>query len=169
MFRNQFIHIGTFGKPVGLKGEIKINMLTNSMHSFKQLQPFFAEDKYTTWDLQLLRISKGNMIGKIKNYITRTSVEQLYRKKIFVHRKKFPKTKTGEFYIFDLIDCKLQLKNKRFIGHINRIDNFGAGDLISVKPLKGKDFYVPMDEDNVISINLKKHIVVINPMKGILK
>ena len=61
------------------------------------------------------------------------------------------------------------MQNRKVLGHINRIDNFGAGDLISVKPLKGKDFYVPMDEDNVISINLKKHIIVINPMKGILE
>ena len=168
MFRNQFIHIGTFGKPVGLKGEINISMLTNSMHSFQQLKPFFAENQFTIWDLQLLRMFKGNMIGKLKNHITRTSVEQLYRKKIFAHRKKFPKTKTGEFYIIDLIDCKIQLRNRKVIGHINRIDNFGAGDLISVKPVKGKDFYIPMNKDNIVSINLKKHIVVINPIKGIL-
>ena len=169
MFRNQFIHIGTFGKPVGLKGEINITMLTSSKHSFQQLKPFFAEDRITIWNLQLLRMSKGNLIGKLKDHITRTSVEQLHRKKILAYRKKFPKTKTGEFYIIDLIDCKVQLKDNKVVGHINRIDNFGAGDLISVKPLKGKDFYIPMNKDNVVSINLIKHIVVINPMKGILE
>ena len=108
------------------------------------------------------------MIGKLKNHITRTSVEQLHRKKIFAHRKKFPKTKTGEFYIIDLINCKVQLKDSKVVGHINRIDNFGAGDLISVKPPKGKDFFIPMNMDNIISINLKKHIVIINPIKGVL-
>ena len=168
MFRNQFIHIGTFGKPVGLKGEIKINMLTDSMHFFQQLRPFFAEDQYTIWDLQLIRMSKEKMIGKLKNHITRTSVEQLYRKKIFADRKKFPKTKTGEFYIIDLLDCKIQLKNNKIVGYINRIDNFGAGDLINVKPLKGNDFYIPMNKDNIVSIDLKKNIVVIHPIKGIL-
>ena len=87
MFRNQFIHVGTFGKPVGLKGEINIIMLINSMYSFRQLKPFFAEDKITILNLQLLRMSKGNMIGKLKNHETRTSIEQLYRKKIFTYRK----------------------------------------------------------------------------------
>ena len=169
MFRNQFIHVGTFGKPVGLKGEINITMLTNSMHSFSQLKPFFAEDKITVLNLQLLRMSKGKLIGKIKNYITRTSVEQLHRKKILAYRKNFPKTKINEFYIFDLINCKVQSKDTRVIGYINSIDNFGAGDLISVKPPKGKDFYIPMNMDNIISINLKKQIVIINPIKGIFK
>ena len=168
MFRNQFIHIGTFGKPIGLKGEINIMMLTNSMHSFMKLGPFFAEDRYSIWNLQLLRMSKGNIIGKLKNHITRTSVEQLHRKKIFAHRKKFPKITKGEFYIIDLIGCKVQLNDNEVVGHIDRIDNFGAGDLMNVKSLRGKDFYIPMNKDNIVSINLKKHIVVINPIRGIL-
>ena len=33
---------------------------------------------------------------------------------------------------------------------------------------KGKDFYIPMNKDNVVSVNLKKNIVIINPIKGIL-
>ena len=119
-------------------------------------------------DIQLLRESKGKLIVKLKNHITRTSVEKLNRKKIFAYRKKLPKTKKNEFYIIDLINCKVQLKNRTIVGYINRIDNFGAGDLIGVKPLKGKDFYIPMNEDNIISIDLKKHIVVVNPIKGIL-
>ena len=169
MFRNQFIHIGTFGKPLGLKGEISITMLTNTLNSFYKLRPFFDEDQSTILNLQLLRMSKGSIVAKLKNHITRTSVDQLYLKKIFAYRKKLPKTKTSEYYVIDLLDCKVKLQNSKVLGHINRIDNFGAGDLINVKPLKGKDFYVPMNKDNVISINLKKHIIVINPMKGILE
>ena len=64
-FRDQFIHIGTFCEPVGLKGEINIIMLTKSIDSFQQLRPFFTEDRYTILDLQLLRMSKGNIVAKL--------------------------------------------------------------------------------------------------------
>ena len=153
MYRNKFVHIGTFGKPVGLKGEINIIMFTSSMHSFRKLKPFFAEDLSTILNLQFLRMHKGNIIGKLKDHLTRTSVEELHRRKIFAHRKKLPKTKIGEFYLIDLIECKVKLKDGKVVGLINRIDNFGAGDLISVKPVNGKDFYIPMNKDNIISIN----------------
>ena len=92
------------------------------------------------WDFQLLKILKGNLVGILKNHTSRTSVEQLNGKKIFADKKKLPKTKPGEFYIFDLINCKVQLRNNKVVGHINKIDNFGAGDLLSVKPTKGKRF-----------------------------
>ena len=88
MFRNKFIHIGTFGKPLGLKGEISITMLTNTLYSFYKLRPFFDEDQSTILDLQLLRMSKGNIVAKLINHITRTSVDHLYLKKIFAYRKQ---------------------------------------------------------------------------------
>ena len=64
VFRNKFIHIGTFGKPLGLKGEIRITMLTNTLHSFYELRPFFEEDQSTILNLQLLRMSKGNIVAR---------------------------------------------------------------------------------------------------------
>ena len=101
MFKNHLIHIGTFGKPFGLKGEINIFMLTDDLYSFKKLKPFFSKEETIIWDFQLLRKFKGNLVGKLKNYNTRNSVEQLGGKKIFANKKKLPKTKPGEFYIFD--------------------------------------------------------------------
>ena len=87
MFRNQFIHIGTFGKPVGLKGEINISMLTNSMHSFKQLRPFFAEDQYHTVSvsgkyavnhsqMRLQGVKDGLGIGIFHDFVIAEAVEQ---------------------------------------------------------------------------------------------
>ncbi len=168
MLKSHLIHVGTFGKPLGLKGEINIFMLTNDLYSFKKLKPFFSDDGTVAWHFQHLRMLKGNLIGKLKNYTTRTTVEKLKGKKIFANKEKLPRTKPGEFYIFDLINCKVQLKDNKIIGRINKIDNFGAGDLLSIKPIKGKDFYIPMNEDNVISVNLKKKIIVIKPIRGIL-
>ena len=46
MFKNNLIHVGTFGKPLGLKGEINIYMLTHDINSFKKLSPFFSDEGY---------------------------------------------------------------------------------------------------------------------------
>ena len=54
----------------------------------------------------------------------------------------------------------------KVLGEINKWEANIAFPII--KPLKGSDFYIPMNKDNIISINLKKNIVVINPIKGIL-
>ena len=36
-----FIHVGTFSSPVGLKGEIRVNFLTSSFEFFKNLKEYF--------------------------------------------------------------------------------------------------------------------------------
>ena len=43
------IHVGTFGSPIGLKGEIKINILTSSFDLFKNLGDYFNEDYSVKW------------------------------------------------------------------------------------------------------------------------
>ena len=55
---------------------------------------------------------RKSIVAKLKNHITRTSVDQLYLKKIFAYRKKLPKTKTSEYYVIDLLDCKVKLQNE---------------------------------------------------------
>ena len=75
---------------------------------------------------------------------------------------------TNQFYVSDLIDCKVQTKNNKFLGTIINIDNFGAGDLINIKKSNGKTFYIPMNEENVIDINIKKRIIIVSPIKGIV-
>ena len=54
------------------------------------------------------------------------------------------------------------------MGNIIKIDNFGAGDLVKVKRTNNKSFYIPMNEDNVVKVDLKKKLVIVNPIKGIL-
>ena len=70
MLKNEFLHIGTFLQPVGLKGEIKIKMNTVNSNSFKKLKPFYAED-FTIFNFESIKYTNGKLIGKLKNYNSR--------------------------------------------------------------------------------------------------
>ena len=107
MLEEKLIHIGTFGEPVGLKGEIKILTHTSSVESFFLYKPKVSSDGLTKWNLSFVRQSKKQVIVKIKNLNTLESVKNLSAKKIYVNRKSFPKTKKNEYYYTDLIDFKI--------------------------------------------------------------
>ena len=51
---------------------------------------------------------------------------------------------------------------------MTNIDNFGAGDLIEIKNESEKKFYIPMNSENVISINIEKKIIIMQPLEGLL-
>ena len=52
---------------------------------------------------------------------------------ILADKKFFPKTKDNEFYINDLIECMIFLKDNTSIGKVLSVQNFGAGDLLESK------------------------------------
>ena len=67
-----------------------------------------------------------------------------------------------------LIDCEIKHKNGALIGKVINVDNFGAGDLLETV-YKSKKIYIPMNEDNVLSVDIEKKISIINPIQGILE
>ena len=168
MTKKQLIHIGTFNQPLGLKGEIKIIIHVSNFELFKSLSPYFSDDGLATWVFNHLHINKDKIIASLKNCNNRNCAEKLKGKKIFSYKNKLPKIKKNQFYISDLINCEVKTLKNNLLGKIINIANFGAGDLISIRKPNGENLYIPMNEENLINIDLKKRIVMVNPIKGIL-
>ena len=60
MKKTELIHIGTFGRSVGLKGYIKINILTSSFDFFKRMKYYVSEDYTHIWEFEEI-ITKNNL------------------------------------------------------------------------------------------------------------
>jgi len=161
------IHIGTFGKPLGLNGEVKIIMHTFNFDSFKSLSPYLTCDGKTFWNFNQLNIYGSMLVGILQNCNTRNCAEKLNGKKIFIDKNNLPKTKKEYFYI-SLINCVVMTSNNKLLGNIINIDNFGAGDLINIKNSNGKSFYIPMNKDNIVKVDINRRLVIVNPIKGML-
>ena len=145
------------------------------MHNFKfnkfnskSLNPYLVDETNIFWNFQYLKINKNKLTGKLIECNSINCAEKLNGKKIFIDINILPKNKKNQFYIFDLINCEVKTSKNILLGKIIDIDNFGAGDLIKIKKDNNKSFYIPMNEDNVVKVDLKKKLVIVNPIKGIL-
>ena len=168
MKNKQLIHVGFFGQPLGLKGEVKIIANTFEFNTIKSMSSYLINEKGSIWNFQYLKIRKDKIIGKFQKCNSRNCVEKLSGKKIFIDKSNLPKTEKNQFYVFDLINCKVKTINNKLLGNIINIDNFGAGDLINIKKTNNKSFYIPMNEENIVKVDIKKKLVIVNPIKGIL-
>jgi 16S rRNA processing protein RimM len=168
--KKQLFHIGTFDKPVGLKGEIKIIMHNFEFNKFisKSLSAYLVDEADVFWNFQYLKINNNKLTGKLEKCNSINCAEKLNGKKIFIDINHLPKNKKNQFYIFDLINCEVRTSKNILLGNVIDIDNFGAGDLIKIKKNNNKSFYIPMNEDNVVKVDPKKKLVIVNPVKGIL-
>jgi 16S rRNA processing protein RimM len=169
MKKKQLVHVGTFGQPQGLKGDIKINIFTSSFESFKKLKNYFIEDKKSILVFKKIRQVGNKIIGSVEKCEDRDAALLFKGKYILALRESFPGTRHNEYYIVDLIGCEVfDLKNN-ILGEIKNIQNFGAGDLMEIKNHNKKNFFIPMNNENLINVDLEKKIIIVNPIKGILE
>ena len=168
MKKNNLVHVGTFGQPQGLKGDIKINILTSSLESFKILKNYLTEDgKIIFYFTALRKVGKKN-IASLKGCEDRNAALDYKGVHIFSSKEYFSKISEDEYYVIDLIGCGVFNVEKESLGIVVDIKNFGAGDLIEITTANKKNFYIPMNDDNLISVNILEKKIIVNPMKGLL-
>jgi len=168
MKKNDLVHVGTFGQPQGLKGDIKINILTSSLKSFKILKNYFMEDGKTIFHFTALRKIGKKYIASLKGCEDRNAALDYKGIYIFSSKENFSKIGEDEYYVIDLIGCDVFNIKKESLGIVVDIKNFGAGDLIEIITGNKKNFYIPMNDDNLISVNILEKKIIANPMKGLL-
>ena len=167
MSQSDLVHVGTFGSPSGLKGEIKINVLTTTLDIFKSLGLYINFDGSTEWKFKKMLINNHKCTAHPIGSNNFDDAMQLRNRKIYSFKDKFPKTKSNEFYVIDLLSCQIFLPNGKLVGEVISVDNFGAGDLLETK-CGDKNIYIPMNRDNLVKVDLKKKVIVVDPINGIL-
>ena len=159
--------MGTFGSPIGLKGEIKVKMLTSSFEFFKMLKVYLNEDASETWNFIKMRIPNNRLIVHPQDCNNRDDAEKFRGIKIFSQSSNFPKTNKDEYYVRDLIGFRVLMINGKKIGNVMSVKNFGASDLLETK-INNKTFYIPMNKDNLVSVDMDKKKIIVNLLKGII-
>ena len=48
------------------------------------------------------------------------------------------------------------------VGKVANVDNFGAGDLLDIKPPEGANFYLLFSLENVPEVRLEERVVVVD-------
>ncbi len=167
MNQSKFIHVGTFGTPVGIKGELKLIFLTTDFKFFQNLNEYFDETLSNFYFFKNMRLNNKKLIVHPTNCFTRNDAEKLRGKKIFSKSSDFPNLNQNEYYIKDLIGCSVDFNNGENIGKVINVNNFGAGDLLEVRK-NNKNIYIPLNKDNVVSVKINSKKIVVNPIEGII-
>ena len=167
MNKLNFVHVGTFGAAIGLKGEIKINLLTSNFDVFKSLSHYYNYDQSTEWKFEFIKMRNEKCVALPSHCRNRDDAENLKNIKIFAMKDNLPKTKSNEYYVVDLIGCKIVHKDGNYIGNVINVDNFGAGDLLETIFRENK-IYIPLDVVNVLSVDIENKKILVDPIKGII-
>ncbi|MEO0400660.1 MAG: ribosome maturation factor RimM [Pseudomonadota bacterium] len=160
MSMEQKVCLGVFGAPHGVRGAVRVKTFTATPEDVAAYGPVTLENGSRTFTLKVLRTVKPGLVlitaPEIKN---RDDAASLTNQKIFIDRDALPEPDDAdEFYMEDLIGLNCVLADGTQAGRVAAMHNFGAGDLLEVKPAapqKGeKARLIPFTKALVPEINL---------------
>ena len=83
MNKSNFVHVATFGAPIGLKGDIKVNLLTSTIDVFRSLDQYYNFDQSIKWSFESVVMRQEKCVALPSHCKNRDDAEELKNQKIF--------------------------------------------------------------------------------------
>lgn len=168
---NKRICLGQIGAANGIKGNVRVKPFTGEPEAFGNYGSLQDESGKNRFKIASLRPIKGGMlVVKFKGINDRNQAEALTGTKLYIDRDRLPDLDDDDdFYVEDLIGLSTYDTEDNPLGVITVIHNFGAGDLLDIKPDHGPSVLVPFTKAAVPAVLLdNKKIVVSLAEAGLL-
>ncbi|MCF8495932.1 MAG: ribosome maturation factor RimM [Alphaproteobacteria bacterium] len=163
------ICLGKIVSAHGVKGLVKILPFGEDVSLMETLSPLY---KYETGN-STIAVALKNKMGKyvlaaVEGVSERNAAEALRGTELYVDQDSLPAIEEdGAYYHGDLIGLKAVDGQGAEIGSVIAVHNFGAGDLLEIRPLQGGgDFLLPFTNANVSEISGER--IVVHIPEGLL-
>lgn len=128
---------------------------------------FTSESGDKSLSLKLKNATAKHWLAEVKGITDRTEAEKLRGTELYINQNLLPEPNKDEFYIADLIGLPCFDKDNKEIGKVIAVENFGASDLLKIKPSNDESFYLPFTDDTIIEIGDDK--ITIEIPEGLLE
>ncbi|ESQ75754.1 ribosome maturation factor RimM [Asticcacaulis sp. AC402] len=162
MTKPNLVLVAQVGAPHGVQGEFKLMSFMDDPISLLEYSPLLDAAGKPALVVTRARSHKGALLVFAEQAPDRTAAEKLKGLKLYVDRADLPDTDEDEYYVTDLIGMQVFDLAGTEIGKVVNVDNFGAGDLLDVKPLEGVSFYVPFTLAQVPEVHTAERRIVVD-------
>ena len=122
----------------GLKGEVRIKTFTQDPLAIGAYGPLQDEARTRQFEISNVQTAKDGVIARLKGISTREEADALKGVEFYVDRDRLPDVEDDStFYFEDLIGLVAIDENGSALGQVVAVQNFGAGDLLEVRPATG--------------------------------
>ncbi|MEP2703585.1 MAG: ribosome maturation factor RimM [Roseibium sp.] len=146
--------MATIGAAHGIRGEVRVKPYGDDLLSFTDYSVLTTKDGKQSFEVVSARVKKTVVITKFAEIKDRNQAEALNGIDLYIDRDELPEPEEDEFYYSDLNGLSVLDPGGELLGKIAAVQDFGAGDLLEIRPKRGKTFYVPFTKDFVPKINL---------------
>ena len=159
------ICVAQIGAAHGIRGEVKLRSFTQDPMAFTAYGPLESEDGTQRFEIEALRPAKDHFVARLAGVSDREAAERLTNLKLYVSRDRLPPVEDDEtYYHADLIGLAAVTEDGAELGTVTAVHNFGAGDVIEIRPDGGGEpLLVPFTDAAVPSVDLATRRIKVVP------
>ncbi len=161
--RQTRVCLGQIGAAHGVRGEVRLRSFTAEPTAIAHYGPLESEDG-RVFEIATMRPARDHFVATLKGIADREAAERLVNIKLYVPRERLPAPDgPDEFYHADLIGLAVVDRTGQKRGRVIAVHNFGAGDLIEVRPDSGgKTELLPFDAAHVPMVDVAAGKIVVD-------
>ena len=160
---DDFILVGNFGHPIGLKGSIKLNSFTRPPENIKSYNSFFMKESSQFIELEVKKITTSgkNLVIFLNNCNSLDQAEENFKgKELFIPKSDLPELEDMYFWN-DLIGLEVIIRSsEKSLGKVHSLMETGANDVLIIKNSNQEDILIPFIIKQVILEVTEKSIYV---------
>lgn len=167
MSKDHRLCVGEISTAHGVRGLVKVRAYGADIKTLQDFGPLYTtETGDKTHTLKLKHQAGGVWIAEVEGVTDRNVAETLRGTKLWLERDKLPELEDG-FYYDDLIGMKVVDTAGAAVGVVSGLDDFGAGDLLDIKPEGKPSFYLPFADIYVLEIDEENGVITVDLPEGI--
>ena len=153
----------------GLKGEVRIESLTDEPEAIGAYGPLFDNAGQEPLRLRVTGRTKGQVVARIEGVTDRDGADAMRGRELYVPRSVLPATEPGEYYATDLVGLMVEQTDGTKLGRVRSVEDYGAGALAEIEGGPFNGLLVPLTGTAVTEVDLAGGRLVIDPPPGLLE
>ena len=162
--------MGRLLKPRGLQGALWLTIFNEVDSVLKIGMEIWVE---SAEGMQYIRIIESLNIAGVKSWIKfagcnkREDADNLCGLIFLIPRSVFTPLRDKEFYLIDIIGCKVLDENRNAIGMVVDTMSFPKQNIVVVEA-KGNEVLIPFVDAHILLFDEKENILIVKDVEGLL-
>jgi 16S rRNA processing protein RimM len=165
------VAIAKLARVRGIRGEIVADLLTDFPERFDDLEKVIAilpNGKREDLKIEKFWFQKNRIILKFENFDTIEASQTLINAEICVPASEAVALDEGEFFDWELQDCKVETLDGEFIGTVREVMRTGGTENLVVAG-DAKDYLIPFAEAICPEVDIENKVIKVDLPEGLLE
>ena len=166
----KILQVGVITSTHGIRGEVKVFPTTDDPARFKKCKSVLLDmgKEHKEMKIESVKFFKQFVIVKFEGFDNINDIEMYKGKSLYVTRENAVKLKKDEYFIADLIDCKVIDEEEQEIGVLVDVMQTGANDVYVIQMNDGNELLLPAIKECVLAIDVEGRVIKVHVMDGLL-